>query len=130
MDSKELLALYRRKVRLATNTTNESVAPSNNVHLEEVSKIHKELLKRLGGVSILVFTDYGGGMRVIAPFFSEEERDRWLTDFWEKFREKYGEDCIRELPTVYKNINLDQQPVDPETFLKLFVRNNGAHIVV
>jgi hypothetical protein len=54
MDGKELLALYRRKVRLATNTTNESVAPSNNAHLKEVSKIRKELLKRLGTFSVLM----------------------------------------------------------------------------
>jgi hypothetical protein len=129
MDGKELLALYRRKVRLATNTTNESVAPSNNAHLKEVSKIRKELLKRLGTFSVLILSDEVGGSKVIGPFFNEKEKAWWLSQFWSGFKAKFGGEKVGDLQVESQKINTDWRPIHPSDLLRI-VRLSGSRILL
>jgi hypothetical protein len=129
MDGKELLTLYRRKIRLATKNQLDSVAPSDNVHLKEVSKIREELLKRLRTFSVLTLSDEFGGSKVIGPFFNEKEEALWLTEFWGGFRDKFGGEKVRDLQVESQKINTDWRPIHPSDLLKI-ARLSGDRILL
>lgn len=129
MSGKDLLTHYRRTLRLALKMQGDLIAPTNNKHLKEERRVKKEVMRRLGELSVLVLSDYADNIRVIAPFFNEEERDQWLTNFWGNFREKFGREKMHEVSVEYQNINTDTQVLNPNSLVNM-MRDNGAHIVV